>query len=83
MMLPLPLLALISTVSAHAVWQDLWVNGQDQASKCVRMPKNNSPLTDVKSTDMRCNVGGAQSVPGLCDVNSTLTFYPRVGKISH
>jgi cellulase len=39
------------------------------------MPKNNSPISNVNSLDMRCNVGGAQGVPGLCEINAgdTLT----------
>jgi len=69
-MLLLALLSLVTTVTAHAIFQDLWVNKQDQASKCIRMPKNNSPLTNVNSPDMRCNVGGATGVPGLCNVQA-------------
>jgi cellulase len=71
-MLPLSVFVFATAVSAHAVWQDLWVNGKDQASKCIRMPKNNSPVTNVNSPDMRCNVGGAQGVPGICDINGKL-----------
>lgn len=65
---------LAASVSAHSTFQDLWVAGKDDASQCVRMPKNNSPLTDVSSPDMRCNIGGAVGVPGVCDVQGTIVM---------
>jgi hypothetical protein len=75
-MLFLFLLPPVATVSAHAVFQDLWVNGKDKASTCIRMPKNNSPLTNVNSPDMRCNVGGSVGVPEMCDIQGKLTIPP-------
>ncbi|KAL5118389.1 hypothetical protein ACEQ8H_003738 [Pleosporales sp. CAS-2024a] len=44
---------IVSTFAAqalgHAIWQDLWVNGVDKASTCVRLPGtsyvSNSPVT--------------------------------------
>jgi cellulase len=41
--------ALASQVLGHAIWQDLWVNGVDKGSTCVRLPGtsyvSNSPVT--------------------------------------
>ncbi|KAH3948827.1 hypothetical protein HBH53_093160 [Parastagonospora nodorum] len=56
----------------HAIWQDLWVNGVDKASTCVRLPGtsyvSNSPVTSVSSNDIRCNAGGSKGVAGKCAV---------------
>ncbi|KAF2645727.1 hypothetical protein P280DRAFT_532065 [Massarina eburnea CBS 473.64] len=51
--------ALSSTVAGHATWQQLWVNGEDLESTCVRLPASNNPITDVTSNDLRCNAGSA------------------------
>lgn len=55
-------------VAGHAMFQELWVNGKDQAKSCVRLPKSNSPVENVLSPNMRCNVGGSVGVAGLCEV---------------
>lgn len=59
---------LLATASAHATWQELWVNGVDQVGKCVRLPPSNSPVSSVDSTDIRCNVGGTKGMSGTCTV---------------
>ncbi|RDW70098.1 hypothetical protein BP5796_08495 [Coleophoma crateriformis] len=61
-------LASASTVLGHATFQQLWIDGVDQAENCTRVPPSNSPVTDVTSTDLRCNVGGATGISGLCSV---------------
>jgi hypothetical protein len=43
------LLVAVSTVQAHATFQDLWINGVDQAGKCVRPPASNSPVQSVST----------------------------------
>jgi lytic cellulose monooxygenase (C1-hydroxylating) len=43
------LAGLVASASAHATWQQLWVNGVDQAGTCVRKPSSNSPVTSVSS----------------------------------
>jgi lytic cellulose monooxygenase (C1-hydroxylating) len=63
----LALLSLLSSVSAHAVFNGLFVNGKSD-STCIRAHNNNSPVTDVHSNDIRCNRGGATGVPGICAV---------------
>ncbi|KAH8151885.1 uncharacterized protein LAJ45_03878 [Morchella importuna] len=63
----LGLLAAAASVSAHATFQQLWVNGVDQGSTCVRTPVSNSPVSSVTSNDIRCNAGTA-GVAGVCTV---------------
>lgn len=55
-------------VAAHATFQQLWVNNVDQGQTCVRLPQSNSPVTNVDSNDIRCNVNGAKGVTGRCPV---------------
>ncbi|KAF8324031.1 hypothetical protein DL93DRAFT_2123645 [Clavulina sp. PMI_390] len=59
---------LVATVTAHATFQELWINGVDQGQCCVRLPISNSPVTDVTSNDITCNVTPTAS-SGLCAVN--------------
>lgn len=47
--------SLAASASAHATWQQLWINGLDYGSSCVRLPASNSPVTDVTSADIACN----------------------------
>ncbi|KAF8661423.1 hypothetical protein AX16_001341 [Volvariella volvacea WC 439] len=63
------LLASATTINAHATFQQLWVNGVDQAGTCVRAPASNSPVTSVTSNDIACNAG-ARSTTGICTVNA-------------
>jgi len=57
-----------ASVAAHATFQELWVNGVDQGSCCVRQPASNNPVTSISGSDLACNVG-AKSSSGLCPVN--------------
>ena len=38
-------------VSAHATFQQLWINGVDYGSQCTRLPQSNTPVTNVMSND--------------------------------
>ncbi|KAI1770502.1 carbohydrate-binding module family 1 protein [Hypoxylon cercidicola] len=60
-------------VAGHSLFQDLWVDGVDMGSQCVRMPGSNSPVTNVNSNDIRCNVGGSRGVSGKCAVKAGST----------
>ncbi|KAH9205848.1 glycosyl hydrolase family 61-domain-containing protein [Leptodontidium sp. 2 PMI_412] len=62
-------LASASSVLGHATWQQLWVDGVDQAKTCVREPLSNSPVSDVTSKDIVCNAGTA-AVAGICAINA-------------
>ncbi|RYP77391.1 hypothetical protein DL771_001186 [Monosporascus sp. 5C6A] len=55
--------------AAHATFQALWYGGQ-----CARLPLSNSPVTNVMSNDIRCNVG-TRPVGAKCAVpaGSTVT----------
>ncbi|KAI0845267.1 lytic polysaccharide monooxygenase [Daldinia vernicosa] len=55
-------------VAAHSLFQALWVDGH--GAQCVRMPGSNSPVTNVNSNDIRCNVGGTRGVSGKCAVKA-------------
>jgi cellulase len=51
--------ALISAVSAHQNWHQLWINDETPGYQVgIRMPPSNSPVTDVTSNDIVCNVDG-------------------------
>ncbi|KAI5841351.1 glycosyl hydrolase family 61-domain-containing protein [Morchella snyderi] len=68
--------ALLSFVSAHQNLHEFYVNGVTVGyEKCMRRPPSNNPVTDVQSTDIRCNVNGLSAsgtnpVPGVCAVNA-------------
>lgn len=64
-----------SLVAAHATFQQAGTADVDYESTCVRMPPNNSPVTDVTSSDLTCNVGGSQGVSGICEVNAGEEFW--------
>ncbi|KAK2060198.1 hypothetical protein LY76DRAFT_676879 [Colletotrichum caudatum] len=53
--------SMANMVAGHAIFQQLWVNGKDQADTCVRMPASNSPIQDPTSDDMRCNANAAKA----------------------
>ncbi|KAI1275842.1 fungal cellulose binding domain-containing protein [Xylaria sp. FL0933] len=65
--------ALAFQASAHSIFQQLWVDGVDYGSQCVRMPPNNNPVTNVNSNDIRCNVGGTKGVGAKCPVKAGST----------
>ncbi|EGY21187.1 endoglucanase II [Verticillium dahliae VdLs.17] len=52
----------------HATFQQFWIDGVDQGSICARLPPGNSPIEDVTSNNLRCNIGGASGVAGICEV---------------
>ncbi|KAG9122558.1 hypothetical protein FRC07_001016 [Ceratobasidium sp. 392] len=61
-------LAAASTVHAHATFQYLWFNGVDQGNKCVRPPASNSPVSNLSSNDLACNVNGNNAASATCTV---------------
>ncbi|KAL4885395.1 endo-beta-1,4-glucanase D [Aspergillus karnatakaensis] len=70
------LLALAATaklVSAHSTVMAVWINDEDQGlgnsqDGYIRTPPNNSPVTDVTSTDLTCNVGGSTAAAKSLEV---------------
>lgn len=63
----LVLLAAVTSVSAHATWQELWVGTEDEVGTCVRTVKDNSPITSVTDAAMACGRSPAAS-SGICEV---------------
>jgi hypothetical protein len=55
------LMLAVSDVSAHYIFQQLAVGGvKNPVFKYIRQNTNyNSPVTDLSSNDLRCNVGGS------------------------
>lgn len=60
----------VQQVTSHAIFQQLWVDGVDKGSTCIRMPGSNTPVTNVGSNDIRCNAGGSRGVSGKCAVTA-------------
>jgi cellulase len=58
--------ALLGAASAHQNFHQFWVNDETPGYQVgIRMPPSNSPVTDVKSDDMACNVGGSKVPSGV------------------
>lgn len=58
-------LAMAASVSAHTRMFSVWVNGVDQGegmNTYIRTPPNNSPVKDLASPDLVCNVNGGTAV---------------------
>ncbi|KAL3255770.1 hypothetical protein ABHI18_008076 [Aspergillus niger] len=71
----LALAAASKLASAHTTVQAVWINGEDQglgnsADGYIRSPPSNSPVTDVTSTDMTCNVNGDQAASKTLSVKA-------------
>ncbi|KAH7923350.1 glycoside hydrolase family 61 protein [Leucogyrophana mollusca] len=71
--------AVLPSVSAHYRWTSLVAGGSITGQyQYVRQNTNyNSPVTDVSSTDLRCNVGGLAS--GTATQTDTVTAGSTVG----
>ena len=71
-----PLLA--ANVFAHTRVWSVWVNGNDQGDgrgKYIRSPPSNSPVKDVTSSAIKCNVAdSAVSTWVSAAAGATLTF---------
>ncbi|CAO2653305.1 Nn.00g027160.m01.CDS01 [Neocucurbitaria sp. VM-36] len=57
--------AITALANGHAIWQQLWKNGEDLESTCARLPQSNSPIEDYTSTALQCNVNPA-AASGNC-----------------
>lgn len=69
-------LAFVTSAAAHSTWQQLWVNGVDQASTCARLNLNNNPI-GTTTADIRCG-NGRSNAASVCEVNGkiSLNFVP-------
>ncbi|KAJ4342359.1 hypothetical protein N0V95_006954 [Ascochyta clinopodiicola] len=58
--------ALISAVAAHQNLHQFWINDETPGYQVgIRMPPSNSPVTDLTSDDLACNVGGSKVPSGV------------------
>lgn len=72
-------LASATLVSSHALMWGVSVNGVDQGdgrSNYIRSPPNDSPIRDMSSPEMVCNVNGATPAPSFVSAapGSKITF---------
>ena len=72
-------LAFATGVSAHSHMYSVWVNGVDQGdgrNVYIRSPPNNSPVKDLASTALACNVNGGKAGSSFVQASAgdTLTF---------
>ncbi|RXW15205.1 hypothetical protein EST38_g10649 [Candolleomyces aberdarensis] len=67
------LAGLFASASAHATFQQLWINGVDAGVTCTRTVRSNSPVTSVSSADIACNAHSSNN--NVCPVRAgdTLT----------
>jgi len=57
-------LACASTVAAHTIYQELYVNGVSAGHNVgIRLPSSNNPITDVTSNDIICNAALVTPLP--------------------
>lgn len=64
--------ALLSAVSAHQNLHQLWVNDVTPGYQVgIRMPPSNSPVVDLTSNDMACNVGGSKVPSGVKTIEAS------------
>ncbi|KAL7274969.1 hypothetical protein RUND412_002100 [Rhizina undulata] len=67
-------------VHGHHMFTTLSIDGVDQGDgTCIRVPPTTSPVKDVTSDDMACNVNGDTGVARICSANagSTVTLQWR------
>lgn len=58
--------SLLTAVNAHQNFHQFWVNGVSPGYQIsIRMPPSNSPVTDVTSDDITCNVNGNKVPSGV------------------
>jgi cellulase len=74
------LLLAASAANAHSLFQQLWVGAADKGTSCARVPRSNSPVTNVNSADMRCNSGPAKA-SATCPIDAgeslTVEMHPQ------
>ncbi|PYI08779.1 hypothetical protein BO78DRAFT_440339 [Aspergillus sclerotiicarbonarius CBS 121057] len=71
----LALAAASKLATAHTTVQAVWINGEDQGlgntdDGYIRSPPSNSPVKDVTSTDITCNVNGDQAAAKTLSVKA-------------
>ncbi|EFQ92268.1 hypothetical protein PTT_10713 [Pyrenophora teres f. teres 0-1] len=60
------LLTTLPLITAHQTLQQLWINNATPGPKIgIRTPPNNSPVKDLASPSLVCNVGGTKTPSGV------------------
>ncbi|KAG2008308.1 endoglucanase II, variant 2 [Coprinopsis cinerea AmutBmut pab1-1] len=59
------ILFLAASVTAHSTWQQIWINGVDGGTSCLRRAANNNPIS-VNQPQMACNQ--ATNSPNICTI---------------
>ncbi|KAK8134335.1 carbohydrate-binding module family 1 protein [Apiospora sp. TS-2023a] len=60
------LASLLAVATAHQNFHQFWVDGVSPGKDIgIRMPPSNSPVTDISSNDIVCNVGGTKVPSGV------------------
>ncbi|KAF9484786.1 hypothetical protein BDN70DRAFT_872032 [Pholiota conissans] len=67
------LAALTQSASAHYIWNTL-IAGSTTSSAAIRMPTSNSPVTDVTSPDITCNINTPATATVSVAAGSTIGF---------
>ncbi|KAK6824769.1 carbohydrate-binding module family 1 protein [Apiospora arundinis] len=61
--------SLFAVATAHQNFHQFWVDGVSPGYQAgIRMPPSNSPVTDISSNDIVCNVNGAKVPSGVATV---------------
>ncbi|KAK3369481.1 glycosyl hydrolase family 61-domain-containing protein [Lasiosphaeria ovina] len=63
-----------SLAAAHSMFQDAAAGTVDYNSTCVRMPPNNSPVTNVAAPEMACNAAGTKAAASTCQATAGSPF---------
>jgi len=79
----LSLALLAGTAVAHVRMTAISVNGGAFVTNSVRLPPSNSPVTDVTSDDIICNVNGATPVSGITTVPAGATVVAQWDSGAH
>ncbi|KAK1756398.1 putative endo-beta-1,4-glucanase [Echria macrotheca] len=66
--------ALSRYAAAHAIFQQASSGTTDFGTTCNRLPSNNSPVTDVASPTLACNVNGAKPASSVCSAAAGSSF---------
>ncbi|KAG8736326.1 hypothetical protein FRC12_017686 [Ceratobasidium sp. 428] len=76
-------IACAGSALAHVRLTAISVNGGAPDTTSVRLPPNNSPVTDVNSNDIICNVNGNRAASGVTNVPAGATAYVQWDQGAH
>ncbi|TFK26138.1 endoglucanase II [Coprinopsis marcescibilis] len=59
------ILLLAASAAAHSTWQQIWINGVDGGTSCLRTPASNNPIS-LSQSQLACNQ--ATNSPNVCTI---------------